>query len=85
MDSLNIAPVKDFKNEEETMLNRISSVLHVLESDSFTDEQKSNALHSIISNVVYDKKADKLDVFYALYWIISCCNTEDYIVITGNF
>ena len=67
MDSLNIAPVKDFENEEETMLNRISSVLHVLESDSFTDEQKSNALHSIINNVVYDKKADKLDVFYALY------------------
>ena len=47
----------------ETIIQRVEEN----QGFSFTDEQKSNALHSIINNVVYDKKADKLDVFYALY------------------
>lgn len=52
------------KNSTPVMLNRIQNVYEVLVSDAFTDQQKSDALHSIISKIVYDKSLDQVDIYY---------------------
>ena len=58
--------VGDDSNQSREMLHRITNVLDVLQSDEFTDEQKNEALRSIIKEARYDKKADKMEVCYYL-------------------
>ena len=60
------SPADDTSDQNQEMLHRITNVLDILRSDDFTDEQKNDALRSIIKEARYDKKADKMEVCYYL-------------------
>lgn len=64
---INVSSVENNSNDSAKMLQRVTGVLDIIQSDDFSDEQKNEALRSVIKDVRYDKKADKMEVFYVLY------------------
>lgn len=54
------------ENKEEIMLQSIQSVYNVVTSDTFTNQQKNEALKSIIEKIVYSRETDELKIFYYL-------------------
>lgn len=57
------APAND---DKQTLLNNIKNVYEVITSDKFTDQQKNEALRSIIEKIIYDKENDTLKLYYYL-------------------
>lgn len=54
------------KNGEELMLQSIQNVYNVITSEAFTNQQKNEALKSIIQKIVYSRENDELKIFYYL-------------------
>jgi DNA invertase Pin-like site-specific DNA recombinase len=59
------APADDTARKEQ-LLNKIHTVCDVISSEKFTDQQKNEALKSIIQKIIYDKPADSLKIYYYL-------------------
>lgn len=51
-------------SKKDLLLEKIKNVYEMICSDSFTDQQKNEALKSIIKKIVYDKESDTLEVHY---------------------
>ncbi|MDD3340313.1 MAG: recombinase family protein [Lachnospiraceae bacterium] len=58
--------VTEVDNSRMIMSERISGVYDILSSDSFNAVQKSTAVKSIISKIIYRKEEDTADIFYFL-------------------
>lgn len=52
------------ENEKDLLCNKIKNVYEMICSDNFSDQQKNEALKSIIKKIVYDKENDVLKVHY---------------------
>lgn len=59
------APSDDTARKEQ-LLNKIHTVCDVISSNKFTDQQKNEALKSIIQKIIYDKPSDSLKIYYYL-------------------
>lgn len=58
--------VKPAADNREKMLEKIYNGYEIVCSDKFTDQQKSEALKSIVDKIVYDKENDKLKIYFYL-------------------
>lgn len=56
-------PAADTK---DLLIKNIRNVYEMVVSDQFTDQQKNEALKTIIEKIIYDKKNDTLKVYYYL-------------------
>lgn len=58
--------VKPAADNHEKMLEKIYNGYEIVCSDKFTDQQKNEALKSIVDKIVYDKENDKLKIYFYL-------------------
>ena len=58
-----IPPASDNK---DVLLHKIRNVYEMICSDQFTDQQKNEALKSIVDKIVFDKENNILKVYYYL-------------------
>lgn len=52
--------------EKESLMNNIRNVYEMISSDEFSNQQKNEALRSIIEKIVFDRKNDSLKLYYYL-------------------
>ena len=58
--------VKPAADGREKMLNKIFNGYEIICSSKFTDQQKNEALKSIVEKIIYDKEKDNLQIYYYL-------------------
>lgn len=58
--------VKPAADGREKMLNKIYNGYEIICSSNFTDQQKNEALKSIVEKIIYDKEKDNLQIYYYL-------------------
>ena len=58
--------VKPAADGREKMLNKIYNGYEIICSGKFTDQQKNEALKSIVEKIIYDKEKDNLQIYYYL-------------------
>ena len=58
--------LKEPEDNTRKMLQSISSILDILQSDSFTPQEKNAALKSIVEKITYDRANSHIDVDFYL-------------------
>lgn len=58
--------IKPADNDKDRILERIQDGYEMLCSNRFSDQEKNEALRSIVEKIVFDKENDKLKLFYYL-------------------
>ena len=49
---------------KKDMQERIRNVYDIITSDNFTDQQKSDAIRSIVEKIVYKKEEEMVEIYY---------------------
>ena len=49
---------------EKNMKKNIQNVYDIISSDQFTDQQKNEALKSIVEKIVYNRDTDTAEIYY---------------------
>ncbi len=57
---------RDTDADKELMLSRIRNTYEVITSDRFSNQQKNEALRTIIQKIVYIRDSDSLKIYYYL-------------------
>ena len=60
----NAEPNNNMDMIKNDMKKRIENVYDIITGDSFSDQQKSDALKSIVEKIVYKKEEETVDIYY---------------------
>ena len=58
--------IKPASNDKERILTHIQGAYDIITSEHFSEQQKNEALKSIVEKIVYDKANDKLKIYFYL-------------------
>lgn len=57
-------PTNNTEDMKKDMQERIRNVYDIITSDNFTDQQKSDAIRSIVEKIVYKKEEEMVEIYY---------------------
>ena len=55
---------EDTSSEKESMLKDIENVYKVIQSETFTNQQKNDMLRTVVDKIIYNRENDTLDICY---------------------